>query len=691
MISFDIFDTLITRKTMCPMGTFLMMQRRLEKEDCGTDMYFVNSFPGLRANAETTARSLAKKAGKEETTLDAIYEELQQIAGISRKSADMVKRLEIEAETDNLLPCMKAIRKLKKYHANGEKVILISDMYLNSDVLKDMLLAVDSIFKEIPIYVSCEYEATKVSGSLYRIVQKAERAECSKWIHYGDNKVSDVFIPRLMGIETHLCRISGMEEWEQGIADGCDVKYNLDLQIFLGTTKYVRQSKRLGMSARIGLSLGGMVLYPFIEWILRKCRELNIHRLYFIARDGYVIKAMSDKIIQNRGLDISTSYIYGSRIAWDMDALNNGEKELLKQYTSQEVDFSDDNFAFVDMQGTGKTFNGFCEILKDFAEGPFKIFYYDFMSGYQLNNCKAYPFFSDSTEYVMVENLCRAPHDVTVGYRESGGRVIPVLKSVDKEQWEKCGIKEFAKGAALFAEYMSESVAGMEEINAENRSLAAEAMNYITNNPCEAVMDHFAEIYHKAAADGEEAQYVYAPKLSYSDIWKTFLYRTDEDLELFYKGSDLEYSLKRMDPIKQKFFKWCRKENFRGVGNCVHKWKEFRKNNGKTKRRRLPKIILYGAGENGRKLFYKISLYDSKSIIAWVDIKKDYYCEKGYPVKTIDSIFSDKYDYLVLTMKNRKVREDLCDMLQQAGIKKSRILSAEEYSMNILGGEKQEG
>ena len=75
MISFDIFDTLITRTVWEPSGLFLLIQKRLADvcyEACFSD-YIRNNYALLRKNAEIYARKAAAYVGREEVTLDEIY------------------------------------------------------------------------------------------------------------------------------------------------------------------------------------------------------------------------------------------------------------------------------------------------------------------------------------------------------------------------------------------------------------------------------------------------------------------------------------------------------------------------------------------------------------------------------------------------------------------------------------------
>lgn len=682
MVSFDIFDTLITRKTLLPVGTFLIMQRRIEKLGLGLGRQFVDNFPSLRLSAENSARHLARNSGVEEVDFAGIYNGLAKMTGISQEMTGRLKKMEIEAEIDNMLPCIHNIRILKRYYEKGEKVILISDMYLDSTILRKMLVTIDPVFEKIPIYVSCECGKTKASGRIYRIVKEMEGIDCKKWIHYGDNAISDVSMPGLMGLDTRLCVSVRPEKWEREIAAKCNIRWNLDLQVYLGISRYIRQNKRLSTNAQIGASIGGMALYPYVEWIIRKCEELGINRLHFIARDGYVIKAMADKVINNCQFNIKTTYFYGSRVAWNIggDGADKGKRALIRQYFKQEIDYSDDRFAFVDVQGTGRTFDQFCEIMKDFINEPIKIFYYDLMRNVELSNCKVYSLFANQ-ECVMCESLCRAPHDLTIGYHVVGGKVVPILYSADQKKWKDCGVEDFVKGAVVFADYMSK-YALREEIDIENQQLAIETMNYLSDKPCEIVMDYFAGIPHGDVS--EEAQGVYAPKLNYLDILKIFLYRTDEDIRLFYKGTNLEYSLKRLNKIERKWLEWCRKEKFRAPGIIIYKLKTHSRKGGCTKQNKLPKIIIYGAGENGRRLYSQVASVDPKSIVAWVDVNSSTYQEQGYPVKSVKYIFRAEYDYLVLTMKSKNSIENVKYMVMQAGLSKEKILSVDEYYLDTF-------
>jgi predicted HAD superfamily hydrolase len=58
------------------------------------------------------------------------------------------------------------------------------------------------------------------------------------------------------------------------------------------------------------------ILYTYIHWVLEEAKNRNIKRLYFLARDGYIMKKIADRICKQDSYNIECRYLYCSRIAW---------------------------------------------------------------------------------------------------------------------------------------------------------------------------------------------------------------------------------------------------------------------------------------------------------------------------------------------------------------------------------------
>ena len=59
----------------------------------------------------------------------------------------------------------------------------------------------------------------------------------------------------------------------------------------------------------------GPTMLNYVEWVLDEAGRRNIERLYFLARDGYLLCEIAKKIVKRRGLPIECRYLYCSRQA----------------------------------------------------------------------------------------------------------------------------------------------------------------------------------------------------------------------------------------------------------------------------------------------------------------------------------------------------------------------------------------
>lgn len=197
VVSFDIFDTLLFRKVKEPKDVFLLMYNKIK--DLIPASINELEWKEIRVNAEKDARKRKKKLyDTYEVTFDEIYEAMP----IFINNIDKIKQYELKTEEEvcyinsyiyNVMQNIKRERRLK--------IILISDMYLRQDSLKNILL-----LKKFPLdildgfYVSNEYGKNKVVGDLYDFVIKDIEIGAAEMVHIGDNIKSDYESPRKRGI-----------------------------------------------------------------------------------------------------------------------------------------------------------------------------------------------------------------------------------------------------------------------------------------------------------------------------------------------------------------------------------------------------------------------------------------------------------------------------------------------------------
>lgn len=595
LYSFDIFDTLIGRLVCEPKGIWLIMRNILNSDFKYNDLpkYFKENFVQLRIMSEKRARYIYNDV--EDITLEIIYNQLSYIGNISNKYINILMMLEKEVEYDNIYPIIDNINRLKEIRKNNN-IVLISDMYLDSSFIRHLLCKVDNIFEDIKIYVSSEIKLTKSSGNLYKFVYTHENYP-KTWIHYGDNEYSDVNIPKKYGINGILFNRNELLSFEK---DMFNIYNNYTLfQIYTGVAKYLRKPDNSAYN--VGCSLGGPVLYSYANWIIDECIRLNINRLHFVARDGYILKKIIDNIVKNRFLSIKTTYFYSSRRAWEKTILlytSNGVSELLNKYKTiihnlkdisdllgidstetllkfinkdntklslsqigylldnskefkeyiknkfkndisfaiayikQEIVFSDDRFAFVEIFGSGYTQNILSEIIYSIAHVKVKHFY--FSQSYQKNNYNNSIFITFtpimSFDACVLEALSRACHESTSFYYKENDKIKPQFKGSDGKLLEEYNYNSYIEGAVDFSN-ITENMIKKYNINI-NVNIIQDLVKIFLNNPstkeCIWLFDMPYDMWH---IDGKFGCLV--PKMTKQDIRDIFLFRKNDVINKF--------------------------------------------------------------------------------------------------------------------------------------------------------------
>ena len=155
--SFDIFDTLLTRKVATPTGIFVLMQDTLIKNPKYNNIPqdVRENFYNYRRHCEYRQRRIVAFNGSlNDITLDQIYTDLMQTYGLTLAQKNELMQLEIELEYENIIPIKENINLLKDLLNQGKTVVLISDMYLPREIIKTLLKKGDDILPTLKLY-SC--------------------------------------------------------------------------------------------------------------------------------------------------------------------------------------------------------------------------------------------------------------------------------------------------------------------------------------------------------------------------------------------------------------------------------------------------------------------------------------------------------------------------------------------------------
>ena len=164
MISWDCFDTLVTRRRFNPLTVF---------DDMGAKLALPN-FTQRRKAAESRAP----------WTLDSIYDELAKDYGWTNTEKEYYKNEERLAEIEHCCPIAGNIKQVQ----DGD--LIVSDMYLPEQAIAGILRNC-GLDKNVTIYVST---GGKSSGTIWPYLPPIDQ-------HIGDNYDSDVASPRAHGID----------------------------------------------------------------------------------------------------------------------------------------------------------------------------------------------------------------------------------------------------------------------------------------------------------------------------------------------------------------------------------------------------------------------------------------------------------------------------------------------------------
>lgn len=306
VVSFDIFDTLLLRNTYEPTDIFRIMAKEISKDHPKVDF--------LKFRIECEADSRCEK-NKYETTLDEIYALMsERLSGIDFDSIKK-RELELELEFMDVNPFMKEV--FDYASEKKKKIVLISDMYLPSMEIKKFLKKVG--YKDVPVYVSCEQHGSKGTTELYEIVRNEEGLDKKKWVHFGDNRVSDYEKAKEFGIEAVLCK---------NVRDGDKLgkPKTIQARIIRGIqNNYLYSGTEVTYWEQFGALYASPIYFGFTKWLFDLTR--NKDNLFFLARDGYIVKRVYDLFKDKYGAKIDVDYLYCSRKTFQLPAMLHKTKD----------------------------------------------------------------------------------------------------------------------------------------------------------------------------------------------------------------------------------------------------------------------------------------------------------------------------------------------------------------------------
>ena len=331
LYSFDVFDTLFTRKTLDPKGVFFYVKNQMEKD--GTfPKDLTDYYPKIRNEAEGNMRvckrilSEIDRSENVEICFDDIFDRIKELYNLSEEQIGLLKQWELDSELDNVIPLYDQIDKVKQLLSQDEKVVLISDMYLPKAFIKTLLEKADPVLKDLPLFLSNEYGVHKASGDLFLKVYNSFEPyyDFTEWIHYGDNQNADINQARKLNITAKKVYNPNFNEFESQLAESLD---SYDGYLLAALQARLRDKYPNNINSFV-IDFVALFLVPYIDWVLKHALDKGYRYLYFVSRDGFHLKRITDAIIESTGIDIETKYIYASRNTWRVPSFIDSIDEM---------------------------------------------------------------------------------------------------------------------------------------------------------------------------------------------------------------------------------------------------------------------------------------------------------------------------------------------------------------------------
>lgn len=318
IISFDVFDTAVIRLLKAPTDVF-----RFVESSTGNV-----GFAEHRVVAERKSRE--KYSNKRDISISNIYENI-----------DSNLDAEISAEFDFCVTNPIIYDLYSRARSAKKKIYFTSDMYLDKAHIEKILDKCGYVERE-SVFVSSDDNLIKGDGSRFEALKAS--SENQQILHIGDNILADYEWPKRTGIPA--LKFEMPEEFFRSdlltgtLFEKLKESQSLGISFLLSIYRYWKygdKSAGWDLWRDIGFFFGGPLIYSFAKHI-NDCKKdtASDAKLHFLARDGFIIKAVYDENFGSARKD--SAYLLASRRAmtFPLFSLKNQDSDterLLQLYS----------------------------------------------------------------------------------------------------------------------------------------------------------------------------------------------------------------------------------------------------------------------------------------------------------------------------------------------------------------------
>lgn len=391
--SFDMFDTLIARRCVSPLALLAEVGAACGRRD----------FVAARLAAEQRC------ACEGSYDIFTIYRKLSAIGYCEDSQARLLMKAEIDAEFENAIPIAENIAAVRDHD------LVLSDMFLPASILVELLHHV-GLRRPVHLFVGNDGKRT---GELWHRLSK-------RWLitrHTGDNPISDVAVPRGLGIPATQYAGATLSPAETYLDElGLHTLARAARALRLGNPLSTTAIEGVAWNHFVQINLPLLALAAFEVQLRRK--QNGRQRVLFVARDCEFLSEVFLALFPAE----SISVIHASRIM-----LANGGAANAAYFSQQRIA----DALVCDLVSTGLSWLRFCQasglgvdlfslvFIDNYQYQAFEVGELERQPGFRFSHAlraSAVAGFSKA-----IEAMNTAPHGSTLGITELDGMFAPVF------------------------------------------------------------------------------------------------------------------------------------------------------------------------------------------------------------------------------------------------------------------------
>ena len=329
ILSLDVFDTIFHRT--CPPNAVLDAVNHFIVKECEKLSHFIDYDTVSWARGEAYLRCANHNAVNDldqETHVDDFFPLWIELLGLDSSYVnDLASKVldhELYLEEQVLRPDPGMAQLIQYAFERDIKVIYCSDMYLPARFVDSMLEKAGLLKFFKGRYISSEIKLLKRTGNLFVHILRNEGEKPKNFLHIGDNVVSDYVNSKSHGMKAIWLNDSQYQSRRYSLEYDHLNLHNPASFPFLLSEQGRFDTTTKNPSYFVGRNALGPIYTSFIIDVKHKAKELDVEKVFFLAREGYALKKIYDHLTHNDDQAPEGCYIAGSRILSFLYSVDNG-------------------------------------------------------------------------------------------------------------------------------------------------------------------------------------------------------------------------------------------------------------------------------------------------------------------------------------------------------------------------------